>query len=154
MWCTNKRNLFIRNNGDGTGNGIVFFFCQMDDPLVGAAAEMKIWITERLDERAVHQGINIWKYLLETFISKDFLICKTGIAPYILAGLFLYAASQFRESLHLIERVSAGKGDIGELIGLYHFKYLIDRDFPTSLEIPGLGIVTAGTMMGASRTID
>jgi hypothetical protein len=108
----------------------------MDDTLVGAATEMKIGIPQFSFERAVHKSINIWKYLAQTLISKDFLVSEAGIAPYILAGLFLYATGQFREGFHLIERVATGEGDIGEFIGLDHFQEFIHADQPAAVEIP------------------
>jgi hypothetical protein len=51
-WYTNNvipdliGNLFKRNNGDGARNGIVLFFCEMDDPLVGTAAEMEFRVAK------------------------------------------------------------------------------------------------------------
>ena len=79
----------------------------MDDPLVGTATEMKVGIPQFSFERPVHKSVNIWKYLAETLICKDFLISEAGIAPDVLAGLFLYTPGQFGEGFHLIERVTS-----------------------------------------------
>ena len=127
---------------------------KMDDALVGTAAEMEVGIAKVLHERAVNQGVYIRKNPAQALVSKDFLVCKAGIAPYVLTGLFLDATGEFGKGLDLIEGVAAGEGDIGEFVRLHHFQDFIDRHFPASVEVPRLRIMAAGTMMGAARTVD
>ena len=76
-------------------------------PLIGTTPERDVRIAEFLYERSVDQNIEIWKYHAQAFIFKDFFILETGIAPDGLAGFFLYAASQLRECLNLIKRVTS-----------------------------------------------
>jgi hypothetical protein len=56
-------NLFKRNNRDGAGNGIVFLFCQMNDSLIGATAEMELRIAKFGFKRAIDESIYVWKNL-------------------------------------------------------------------------------------------
>ena len=94
--------LFKRNNRDGARNGIVFFWGQMYDPLVGAAAEVEFRVVEFCHERTVYESIYIWKDLAHAWVCQDLLICESGVAPDVLSCLLLDAASQFGERLDLI----------------------------------------------------
>ena len=94
--------LFIRNYGDGAGNGIVFFFGEMDYALVGTSSEMEFSIAKFLNERAINQGIDIWQDHAQTFVCKNFFIGEAGVAPDVLAGLFLDAAGKLCEGLYLV----------------------------------------------------
>lgn len=125
----------------------------MDDPLVGAASERKVGIAQGFHERAIHKGIYIWKNLAETLVRKDFLICESCVAPYVLSGLLLDPAGQFGEGLHLIERISSREGDISELVRLDYIQKLLDGHIISAPEVPRLRIMTAGTCMGTARTI-
>ena len=66
--------LFKRNNGDGARNGIVFFFFQMNDPLVGAATEMELRVSELGDERTIDEGVDVWQDLLHTIVRQNLLV--------------------------------------------------------------------------------
>ena len=126
----------------------------MDDALVGAAAEVELGIAKGFDERAVDQCVYIWKDPAHSLVGEDFFVCKAGIAPYVLACLLLYASGELRKGLDLIERITPGKGDIRELVGLDNLEQFIDADFPAAGEVPRLRIVAARAMMGTARTLD
>jgi len=109
---------------------------QMNDTLVGAAPEWEVGVAEFHDERPLHKGIDIRKYLRKTLVGKDFLICKARITPYILARLFLYAAGKFCKGLDLIERIAAGEGHIGKLVILDDVEKLLDGHFLSAAKVP------------------
>ena len=109
---------------------------QVDDPLVGTASEVKFRIAELGYEGTVYEGVNVWKNLLHSLVCKNLLICESGIAPDVLAGLLLDAASEFGEGLNLIERVTTGECDVGKLIGLDHLQQFLYGHFPATAEIP------------------
>jgi hypothetical protein len=128
--------LFKRNDRDGAGNGIVFFFCKVNDALIGAAAEMEVGVTEFSHERTVNESINIWKDLAHAGICQDLLISETGITPDILSCFLLDAACQFSEGLNLIERITPGKCHIRELVRLDNLKEFLYRDLLSTLKVP------------------
>ena len=128
--------LFVWNCRNCPGNLVFIFRVKMDDALVRAAAEMKLRIAERLDERSVNQCIYVLKNLAQTSVSENFLVCKPGIAPYVLAGLLLYAAGKFREGLDLIEGVSPGECNIRELVCLDDIQNILDIHLASPLEVP------------------
>ena len=109
---------------------------QMDDPLVGTAAEVEFRVAEFGNERTVDEGVDVWEDLSHALVCEDFLVCESGVAPDVLAGLFLDAAGKFGEGLDLVERVAAGERDVGELIGLDHLQKFLDCHFPATHEIP------------------
>ena len=108
----------------------------MDDALVGAATERKIGVTELCNERTVHQGVYVRKNLAQTHIGLDLLLHESCVAPYVLAGLLLYAAGKFREGLDLIERVASREGHVRKLIGLDDIQNVLDIHLASPLEVP------------------
>lgn len=122
--------------------------------LVGAAAERKIGIAEVLDEGSVDKDVKIREYHAQAFVCKNVLIFEAGVAPDCLVGFFLDAAGQLGEGLNLIERVASGEGDVCEFVVLDDVKELLDRHFPAAFEVPGLGVMAAGTMMRAAGAVD
>ena len=126
----------------------------MDYALVGAAAERQFGGALFENERSFDEDIKIWKDLTEMLVREHFLVCETGVAPDGLAGFFLYAAGKFGESLDLIERVAAGKCDIGEFIFLDYIKERLNGHLLSSVKGPGLRIMTARTMVGAACAVD
>ena len=115
---------------------------------------MKFGVAEFCHERTIDEGIYIRKDLAHTRVRLDLLVCESGIAPDVLACLLLDAACEFGKGFDLIERVTAGEGHVRELVGLDDLEKFINGHFPTALEIPGLRVMTAGTMVGTSRTIN
>ena len=108
----------------------------MNYALIGAAAEREVGVAERFHIRAIDQGINVWKNLTETWVSENFLIGESCVAPYVLACLLLDSARQFGKGFHLIKRVTTGECDIGKLICLNHLQQFIDGNLLATIEIP------------------
>lgn len=125
----------------------------MDYPLVGTAAEREVGVAETGDERTVYENIKVWQNPAHARICQYLLIGKTSITPDGLVRLGLYTAGKFRKGLNLIHGVSPGKGNIGKFIRLDYFKQLVNRHFTPAIEIPRLGVMTSGTMMGTAGTI-
>ena len=109
---------------------------QMDDPLVGTATEVEFRVAEFCHEWTIDKRIDERKDLSHALVCKDLLVCESGVAPDVLAGIFLDAAGKFGEGLDLVERVAAGKCDVGEFIRLYHLQQFLDGHFPAAHEIP------------------
>ena len=127
---------------------------EVDDALVGAAAEQQVRVPLLQDEGAVHQDVQVGEHLREVGIGLNLFQREAGPAPDGFGGLLLDAPGQFREGLHLVERISAGKGDVREVIGLYNFQQLFYVHLFAALEIPALGVVAALAGVLASRTIN
>ena len=104
-------------------------------------------------ERSVDECVDVWKDLAHALVREDFFVCESGVAPYVLAGLLLDAAGKLCKGLDLVERVAAGECDVGKFIGLDDLQKLIYGHFPAPMKIPGLRVMTARTMMRASRTV-
>lgn len=145
---------FRRDEGDGAGDRGVVGGGEVDYALVGAASEEKLGIAEGLDEGAFDKGVDIWQNAAQAVVGEDFLVGEAGVAPDVLAGFLLDAACQFGEGFDLIERIAAGKRHIGEFVFLHDVQKLLNGHFSSAHEIPGLRIMAAGTMMGATGTID
>ena len=127
---------------------------EVDDTLVGAAAEEEVGVPLLQDEGAVHQHVQVGEHLREVGIGLNLFQREAGPAPDGFGGLLLDAAGQLREGLHLIERISAGKGDVRQVVGLYNLQQLLYVHLFAALEIPALGVVAALAGMLASRTIN
>ena len=108
----------------------------MDYTLIGTAAKSQLCSAFFQNEWSFHKDIEMRKDLTEALISKHLLICKAGITPDGLSGFFLDAAGKFRKGLHLIQRVTSGECDVGELISLDDFEKFIYGHFPAAHEIP------------------
>ena len=127
---------------------------KLDDPLIGAAAEAEVSVAKGLYVRAVYQDIKVWQYLTETGIRLYFLIGEAGIAPDSLVGLCLYAACKFSERLDLIEGISTRECYIGKLISLDNLQKLVYRHLISTLEVPGLRVMTSRAMVSTTSTIN
>ena len=127
---------------------------QMYDTLVGTATEWEFSRAKFHYKRAINQDIKVWKYLVQSLIRLNLLILEAGIAPDGLVGFLLYSAGKLSEGLNLEKRISSGESDIGEFILLDNIKQGLYRHLITSVEVPGLGIMAAGTMMCTARAIN
>jgi hypothetical protein len=125
----------------------------MDYALIRAAAEMEFRVAKFLNERTVDQCIDIREKLAQALVRNNLFICKSCIAPDVLAGLLLDAACEFSKRFNLVERIASRECDIGKLICLHNLQKFIDGNFPAAIEIPRLRVVTAMAMVTTSRTI-
>ena len=122
--------------------------------MIGTASEKQLGIPQSLNKWPVNNHVKIRKNHGHSLVRKNLFISETGIAPDGLAGFFLYSAGKFGETLDLVHRIPSREGHIAELVVLDDSENLLDRHFPTPGKVPGLGIVTTGTMVCTSRTID
>ncbi len=125
-----------------------------DDTLVGAAPEVEFGVTQGFYEGAVHQNVKMGQDGGEAGVGGYFLVGEAGVAPDGLVGFDLDAAGEGGEGFNLIQGVTAGEGYIGELIGGDNVKQFIDRHLSAADEVPRLGVVAAGAMMGAACAVD
>ena len=105
-------------------------------------------------ERAVDEDVQPGEHLRHLGIGLDFLQGEPGPAPDGLGGLLLDAAGEFREGLHLVERVAAGETHVGHRIGLDEIQDVIDLHPLPRVEVPRLRVVAALARMPAPSTID
>ena len=124
----------------------------MYDPLVGTATEMKIRIAELCDEGTVHQSIDIWKYLPQALVRQYFLVCKTGVAPYILSGLLLYA---YADAVTAATPMAAIKAQIstGTLADVSLLDLFLGNVGGSLGEVSALCLLLGLVILLASRTI-
>ena len=127
---------------------------QIDDALVGAAAEEEFRVTLLQDEGPVHEDVQPGKHLREVRIGLDLLQGESGPAPDGLAGFLLDAPGQFRERIGLVERIAAGETHIGHRVRLDDVQDLIDLHPVPRIEVPRLRIMAPFARMLAPSTID
>jgi hypothetical protein len=126
----------------------------MYDSLVGAAPEQELGVPLLQNEGTVDKSVDIGEHLGEMGIRLDFFDGVSGPAPYILAGFFLDPAGKFSKTIHLTERVSSGKGDIGHGIGLDYFENLVYLHPCAVVYVPRLGVVATLAGVVAPCTVD
>ena len=109
---------------------------QIEDALVGTAAEMQRGIPLLQDKGTVHQHVQPGKQLGQVGIGLDLLQGETRPAPDGLVGFLLDAAGQFRKGIHLIEGIAAGEGHVGHLVGLDDGQQVFNVHLVPAREIP------------------
>ena len=127
---------------------------EVDDALVGAAAEEQIRVPLLEDEGPVDEYVEPGEQLRELRIGLDLLDGKSGPAPDGFRRFRFDAPGEFGEGFRLVERVAAGETDVGEFVGLDDAEQLFHlHPFP-GVEVPGLGIVAALAGMAAAGTVN
>lgn len=137
--------------------GPLFFFLggiQIQDTLVGASPPGQVGGAQRLDVRSVHEDVDILQETRQMGGGADLLDGEASPAPDGLVGFPLYLPGQGGESLHLVEGVSPGERNIGDVVRLDDSQEGVYAHLVSCAEVPALGVVATGTVVCAARAID
>ena len=132
----------------GTERGL-----HINEALVAGTAEHEVEALLGFDERTIDEDLQVGQYLTHDRVGLYLLEGETSIAPDGTVQLLDDAFGESGESLGLVHRVAARKGDVALRLR-QTVEDLIDRYRLARREGPCLGIMTSGTGMSASGTID
>ena len=126
----------------------------VDDSLVGGAAELEFERLLRHDERAVDEDVGEREEFehLRTFL-REFLQAFEGIAreDYQVETAFLDFARERNEGRGLVHRVAAAERDaVEQRVLLDHLEDFFPINKMTPVEVVGLRVLTPGAMMMAA----
>lgn len=131
--------------GKGAGN--------VDEALVGAAAETEADVALSLNEGAVNKDIQFLHDRQQLGILFYFLPGVAREAPHVIAQFLLDAVDEGAGAFGLLQGVSAAQRDGGLVIGndLHQF---VEGALLAALEVPRGGIMAAGAMVVTARHVD
>ena len=126
----------------------------VDDALVGGAAEDEVGVAEGLYEGSVDEHIDALKEPALPRMGEDALECQSGVAPDGLAAARPDGVGESGEGLGLEHGVAACEGHVGERVGEQLPCQLVHGHDGAAEDVPRLGVMASRAVVGASGAVD
>ena len=125
----------------------------IDEALIGRSSEEKIWIFQLFDEGTVDEDINEAEQFTLVFLNEA-LESKPCVAPDVFVCIVVYGTGELSKTCSLIHGIATRESDVGKRVGHDNLHNLGGGHLMATAEVPRLGVMTAGALMAATRTID